>query len=189
MYPRLILIHSSLWFIRLWWHGEHVLFLKCLNRSLTFNILPLELFFVPLYSQPIWEVFLEGNENALNINSTSCYHWQVKRMLSSCKHINKLLWEGTCMSWGGMMGMFWEKRWSLKWRARGSEDDWGSHGKCKWRRRAGVLVWRRRMASEMESGSWRDCCQSGLSQATPVYRDKPGTTWIWTDCLIDTYSV
>ena len=27
------------------------------------------------------------------------------------------------MCWGGMVGMFWEKCWSLKWRARGSEDN------------------------------------------------------------------
>ena len=27
--------------------------------------------------------------------------------------------------------------------------------------------------SEMESGSGRDCCQSGVNLATPVYRDKP----------------
>ena len=27
--------------------------------------------------------------------------------------------------------------------------------------------------SKMESGSWRDCCQSGINPATPVYRDKP----------------
>ena len=25
---------------------------------------------------------------------------------------------------------------------------------------------------EIESGSWRDCCQSGVNPATPVYRDK-----------------
>ena len=30
-------------------------------------------------------------------------------------------------------------------------------------------------SSKMESGSWRDCCQSGLNPATPVYRDKPGS--------------
>ena len=30
-------------------------------------------------------------------------------------------------------------------------------------------------SSEMESGSWRDCCQSGVHPATPVYRDKPGS--------------
>ena len=29
----------------------------------------------------------------------------------------------------------------------------------------------------MESGSWRDCCQSGLNQATLVYGDKPGSNW------------
>ena len=27
--------------------------------------------------------------------------------------------------------------------------------------------------NEMESGSWTDCCQSGVNPATPVYRDKP----------------
>ena len=28
-------------------------------------------------------------------------------------------------------------------------------------------------SSEMESGSWRDCCHSGVNSATPVYGDKP----------------
>ena len=49
------------------------------------------------------------------------------------------------MCWGGMMGMFWEKRWSLKWRARGNKDDQKRSWRCKWRRRARVLVWRKRM--------------------------------------------
>ena len=30
-------------------------------------------------------------------------------------------------------------------------------------------------SSEMESGSWRDCCQSWVNSATPVYRDKLGS--------------
>ena len=32
-------------------------------------------------------------------------------------------------------------------------------------------------SSKMESGSWRDCCQSGvnLAMATPVYGDNPGS--------------
>ena len=30
-------------------------------------------------------------------------------------------------------------------------------------------------SSDMESGSWRDCCQSGINPATPVYGDKPGS--------------
>ena len=30
-------------------------------------------------------------------------------------------------------------------------------------------------SSKMESGSWRDCCQSGVNPATPVYGDKPKT--------------
>ena len=28
-------------------------------------------------------------------------------------------------------------------------------------------------SSEMESGSWRDCCKSGVNPATPVYGNKP----------------
>ena len=28
---------------------------------------------------------------------------------------------------------------------------------------------------EMESGTWRDCCQSWINLATPVYGDKPGS--------------
>ena len=69
-------------------------------------------------------------------------------------------WDGTDMCCGGMMGMFWEKRWSLKWRARGSEDNqedmkdssgegeqecWFGEGGCH-------------ESSETESGNWRDCC-------------------------------
>ena len=30
-------------------------------------------------------------------------------------------------------------------------------------------------SSKMKSGSWRDCCQSGVNPATPVYRDKHGS--------------
>ena len=30
-------------------------------------------------------------------------------------------------------------------------------------------------SSEMESGSWRDCCKSGVNLATHVYGDKPGS--------------
>ena len=30
-------------------------------------------------------------------------------------------------------------------------------------------------SSEMECGSWRDCCQSGINPATPIYEDKPGS--------------
>ena len=29
--------------------------------------------------------------------------------------------------------------------------------------------------SEMESGSWRNCWQSGINLATPIYGDKPGS--------------
>ena len=30
-------------------------------------------------------------------------------------------------------------------------------------------------SSKMESWSWRDCCQGGVNQATPIYRDKTGS--------------
>ena len=30
-------------------------------------------------------------------------------------------------------------------------------------------------SSEIESGSWKDCCYSGVNLATPVYGDKPGS--------------
>ena len=28
---------------------------------------------------------------------------------------------------------------------------------------------------EMESGSWRNCCYSGVNLATPIYGNKPGS--------------
>ena len=52
------------------------------------------------------------------------------------------------------MGMFWEERWSLKWRARGSKDDQRRCGKHKWRRRARVLVWRKRKPWIEQDGEW-----------------------------------
>ena len=30
-------------------------------------------------------------------------------------------------------------------------------------------------SSKMERRSWRDCCQSGVNLATPIYGDKPGS--------------
>ena len=30
-------------------------------------------------------------------------------------------------------------------------------------------------SSKMESGNWRDCCQSGVNPVTPIYGDKPGS--------------
>ena len=33
----------------------------------------------------------------------------------------------------------------------------------------------RHESREMESGSWKDCCQSGVNPATPIYGDKPGS--------------
>ena len=41
-------------------------------------------------------------------------------------------------------------------------------------------------SSEIENGSWRDCCQSGVNQAIPVYRDKPGSTLDWLNLPIAT---
>ena len=63
-------------------------------------------------------------------------------------------WDGTGMCWGGMMGMFWEKHWSLKWRARGSKDNQRRCGRCKWRRKAEVFVWRTRMPWIKWDGEW-----------------------------------
>ena len=36
-------------------------------------------------------------------------------------------------------------------------------------------------SSEIESESYRDCCQSGENPATPVHGDKPGSKWIGLD--------
>ena len=33
-------------------------------------------------------------------------------------------------------------------------------------------------SSEMESWSWRGCCQSGVNLATSIYGDKPDQNWI-----------
>ena len=33
----------------------------------------------------------------------------------------------------------------------------------------------RAMVRTMESGYWRDCCQSRVNPAIPIYEDKPGT--------------
>ena len=38
--------------------------------------------------------------------------------------------------------------------SEGNKDNWGRHGKCKWRRRAGVLVWKRRMHWIEWDGEW-----------------------------------
>ena len=43
----------------------------------------------------------------------------------------------------------------------GEQECWFAEGECL-------------EQSEMKSGSWRDCCQSGVNPATPVYGDKPG---------------
>ena len=82
------------------------------------------------------------------------------------------------MCWGRMMGMFWEK--ALESKVKGKRK-WGRPkkicGRHKWRRRARVLVWRKgfHKSSEMESGSWTDCCQSGVNPVTLIYRDKLGS--------------
>ena len=44
----------------------------------------------------------------------------------------------------------------------GEQESWFGKGGCN-------------ESSEMESGSRRDCCQSGVHLATPVYGDKLGS--------------
>ena len=57
----------------------------------------------------------------------------------------------------------------MKWRGSG-EDDASREGEQEcWFEGGGCLE-----SSEMDSGSWRDCCQSGVNPATPVYGNK---TW------------
>ena len=67
------------------------------------------------------------------------------------------------MCWAGrMMGVIWEKHWSLKWNARGSKDDQkedvkdasGERKQECWFGEAGCHE-----LSEMESRSWKDCLQ------------------------------
>ena len=50
------------------------------------------------------------------------------------------------------------------------EDTSGEGEQECWFREGGCLE-----SNEMESGSWRDCCQSGVNLATPIYWDKPGS--------------
>ena len=40
-----------------------------------------------------------------------------------------------------------------------------------------MLVWKGgcHESSEMESGSWRDCCKRGVNLSTPVNGEKPGS--------------
>ena len=84
------------------------------------------------------------------------------------------------------MGMFWENRWSLKWRARGSEDDQRRRERRKWRRRARVLVWRRKIP--LESAMNEICVYSAkLSKTFTAYFVFPGTaleTRIFTTLLL-----
>ena len=53
--------------------------------------------------------------------------------------------------------------------------------KRKWRGRARVLVGGGECLESggMESGSWRDCCQSGVNPAIPIYGDKPESKLDW----------
>ena len=44
----------------------------------------------------------------------------------------------------------------------GEQECWFEEGRCH-------------ESSEMESGTWRDCCKSGVNLAIPVYEDKPGS--------------
>ena len=71
--------------------------------------------------------------------------------------------------------MFWEKHWSLKWRAWGSEDDQKRRGRCKWRRRAIVLVWRRRIPRIKQDGEWEleRWLLGWVNLANLIYGDKP----------------
>ena len=88
--------------------------------------------------------------------------------------------DGTGMCWGGMMGMFWEKRWSLKWTGRGSKDNQRRHGRCKWRRRARVFVWRKRMPWVERDGEWeleKLMLEWGTS-APPFTGINPDQNWI-----------
>ena len=57
------------------------------------------------------------------------------------------------------------------------EDASGEGEQECWFREEGCLE-----LSEMECGSWRDCCQSRINTAIPVYRDKPRSKLDW---LID----
>ena len=54
------------------------------------------------------------------------------------------------------------KTWKMHVEKESSHECWFEEAGCKESR-------------EMESGSWRDCCQSGVNPATPIYRDKPGS--------------
>ena len=90
------------------------------------------------------------------------------------------------MCWGGMIGMFWKKRLSLKWRARGSENNQRRCERRKWRRRARVLVWRRRMPWIEQDGEWeleRLLLEWGKLWPTPFMGINLDQNWI--DWLIE----
>ena len=98
----------------------------------------------------------------------------------------RMEWDGTGMCWGEMMGMFWEKRWSLNWRARGSEVNQRRRGKHKWRRRARGLVWRMNSWIERD-GEWEGvgeiAVRVGLIWPPPFTGINPDQNWF--DWLID----
>ena len=82
------------------------------------------------------------------------------------------------MYWGGMMDTFWEKHWSFKWGARGSQHDQRRHGKCKWRRRARVLE----KKDAMNQVRWRVGVReiaAGVNPTNPLYGNKPKLVWWW----------
>ena len=56
--------------------------------------------------------------------------------------------------------------------AEGEQEFWFEEGGCI-------------ESSKMESGSWRDCCQSGVNLVTPIYGDKPRSKLELIDCLIE----
>ena len=83
-------------------------------------------------------------------DSMRCWDW--RKQWFRCQR--RMEWDGMDVCWGGMMGMFWEKHWGLKWRARGSEDNQGRSGRRSWRRTARVFVWSGRMPWIERDGQW-----------------------------------
>ena len=47
---------------------------------------------------------------------------------------------------------------------KGEQECWFGEGGCH-------------QSSEIESGSWKDCCYSGVNLATSIYGDKPRSKW------------
>ena len=109
------------------------------------------------------------------------YHHDINKILTVYHHGNKPF-------------MFWEKHWSLKWTARGSEDDQRRCGRCKRRRRARVLVWRRIPWIERD-GEWeleRFLLEWGKSSHPRLWgycEPRSKLDWLIDFCPIRTYLV